>query len=462
MVTRRTQYGWMAMGGMLCLFGVVLAYKLREENKVTAQGDQRPEAVAVANNPNLLITRELLTGLQEPPVLPAPAPPADLGKPPLPDPLPPPVDPGKPSIPAPDVPIVPPIDGGKAPAPMKGEPLPPLGTELPPLPPRENLPQIPASPGQPAPAEGPPQVVPAAAPEPSLPMPKSAPVEAAPPSLPPPGGEPKPSTQTPDVPPPTSVQPAAPPPAPSPKVEQAKNEQPGEPPLAPTPGPVEIYKVRRGGEAMRDIAKHTLNTSDRWSEIARLNPHLASDAVLPEGTVVRLPADACALEEFEFIKPLPSLRPKSAPAKPKVPQPLTGTYPGNLDDKRVLILPKAIREQLGSSETLLVSPGPDHCLWLTNQPHLDRLAEKIEQSSAREIDIRVFKRLYFAQTEKMSLSTDGRVKIPDRLAQFAGLQQEVVLVGIDDHFELWDAAKWKDYTQKKSAAARAAMVEQEP
>jgi len=93
--------------------------------------------------------------------------------------------------------------------------------------------------------------------------------------------------------------------------------------------------------------------------------------------------------------------------------------------------------------------------------HLDRLAEKIELSAAKETDIRVFKRLYFAQTERVAMSGEGRVPVSDRLAQFAGLQQEVVIVGIDDHFELWDAAKWKDYTQKKSAAARASMAEQE-
>lgn len=440
------------MGGMLCLFGVVLAYKLREENKVTAQGALPSEAIALANHPKWPTAVRPRTGLQEP---------VDQGKPPIPDPLPPTSEPSKP--PLPDVPTPPPLSAGAAPVPMKGEPLPPIGTDPPPLPPTDSLPAIPAPPVQPAPANGPPPAIPPSAPEsaPGLPMPKSAPVEAAPPS-PPPITESKPAVSQAEVPPPVTVQPAAQQPVLSPKVEQVKNEQPGEPPLAPTPGPVEIYKVRRGGETMRDIAMHTLSTSDRWNEIARLNPHLASDTVLPEGTVVRLPADACALDETEPIKPLPSLRPKAVPAKPKAQQPLTGTYPGNLDDKRMLILPKAIREQLGSGETLLVSPGPDHCLWLTNQPHLDRLAEKIEQSPARESDIRVFKRLYFAQTEKVSLSADGRVAISERLAQFAGLQQEVVIVGIDDHFELWDAAKWKDYTQKKSAAARAAMAEQEP
>ena len=101
---------------------------------------------------------------------------------------------------------------------------------------------------------------------------------------------------------------------------------------------------------------------------------------------------------------------------------------------------------------VLVSPGPDQCLWLTDPTHQERLADRLEHSPAREVDVRVFKRLYYAQTEKAEVGADGRVTISDRLAQFAGLSQEVVLVGIDDHFELWDAARWKQYTQAKSAA----------
>jgi division/cell wall cluster transcriptional repressor MraZ len=462
----------MAMGGMLCLFGVVLACKLREGNKAVAQDDKKPDAAAVTRHPQHpevnLIARlpdpaPPVPQLPEPKGTPLPEPKA---APPLPD-LPEPKGTPLPEIPAPmgtpqpepkGVPIP------TAPEP-KGTPLPePKGTPLPDLPEPKGGP-MPEPKGIPLPDVSEPKGTPLpAVPEPARPMPSlSAPVEAAPPSSPP-GGEPlpplpdrNPAAQSP-LPMPTGPRDEPPP---SPKVEQAKSEQPGEPPLAPAPGPVEIYKVRRNGETMRGIARHTLNTSDRWNEVARLNPHLSADAVLPEGTVVRLPADACVQDEIEPVKPLPALRPKSAPAKPRVPQPLTGTFPCNLDDKRVLILPKAIREQLGEAETVLVSPGPDHCLWLTNQAHLDRLAEKIEQSPAKEIDIRVFKRLYFAQTEKAVLGADGRVTVSDRLAQFAGLSQEVVIVGIDDHFELWDAAKWKDYTQKKSAAARASMAEQE-
>jgi MraZ protein len=225
-------------------------------------------------------------------------------------------------------------------------------------------------------------------------------------------------------------------------------------------GPAQTYQVKAKTETLPDIARRMLGNADRVTEILRLNPELKSDAVLSFGTSVRLPADACIPEDPDAVKPLPSLRPKSAPAKPKV-MPLTGTYPCNLDDRKILTLPKAIREQLGNCDTVLVSPGPDHCLWLTDHAHLERMAERIEQSPAREADVRVFKRLYYAQTEKTAVSNEGRITVSDKLAQFAGLGQELVIVGIDEHFEVWDAARWKQYTQQKSAAARSSQSEEE-
>ena len=145
--------------------------------------------------------------------------------------------------------------------------------------------------------------------------------------------------------------------------------QPGEPPLAPAPGPVQMYHVH-GSETLQDIARRTLGSAERWTDLHKLNPTLKPDAPLGAGTSVRLPGDACvqAADETEPVKALPALRPKPTPPKAKA-LPLTGTYQCSLDDKNQLTLPRAIRDQFGGSETVLVSPGPDKCLWLTNQPH---------------------------------------------------------------------------------------------
>jgi MraZ protein len=221
-----------------------------------------------------------------------------------------------------------------------------------------------------------------------------------------------------------------------------------------------MYQVH-GNETLRDIARRTLGSSERWADIHKLNPTLQPEVTLTAGTTLRLPGDACVQEDSEGVRPLPSMRAKAAAPKAKKLLPLTGTFPCNLDDNKAMTLPKSIREQLGGATTVLVSPGPDKCLWLTNQAHLDRMAERLEHSPAREVDVRVFKRLYFAQTEKAGVNAEGRVTIPERLAQFAGLQQEVVLVGIDDHFEVWDAARWRQYTQQRGGAGSAEASEQD-
>jgi MraZ protein len=124
---------------------------------------------------------------------------------------------------------------------------------------------------------------------------------------------------------------------------------------------------------------------------------------------------------------------------------LTGTHPRTLDEKKRLVLPKKVREQLGDPATLFVTPGPDQCLWVYTQASLEQLAERLDQTPATDAEARVFRRLYFAQMEAVDVDRSGRILVPDRLLQFAGLEHDVALIGVRDHIELWDARRWQDY-----------------
>lgn len=124
---------------------------------------------------------------------------------------------------------------------------------------------------------------------------------------------------------------------------------------------------------------------------------------------------------------------------------LTGTHPRTLDDKKRLTLPKRVRDTLGEASQLFVAPGPDRSLWIYTQAKLEGLAGKLDESPATDIEARTFRRLFFAQMEAVDLDRSGRILIPDRLLEFGGLQHEVVLLGVRDHLELWDAARWQAY-----------------
>src|SRR5476651_465081 len=121
---------------------------------------------------------------------------------------------------------------------------------------------------------------------------------------------------------------------------------------------------------------------------------------------------------------------------------LTGTHPRTLDDKKRLTLPKRIREQVGEVTQLFVTPGADQSLWVYTKDELERLSAKLDQTPATDAEARVFRRLFFAQMEAVDLDRIGRILIPERLVQFAGLEHEVVLLGVRDHLELWNAERW--------------------
>jgi Tfp pilus assembly protein FimV len=55
-----------------------------------------------------------------------------------------------------------------------------------------------------------------------------------------------------------------------------------------------VYKVRGKDQWLYHIARQTLGNADRWSELYRLNPNVSPQLPVPEGTEIRLPADARA------------------------------------------------------------------------------------------------------------------------------------------------------------------------
>jgi MraZ protein len=124
---------------------------------------------------------------------------------------------------------------------------------------------------------------------------------------------------------------------------------------------------------------------------------------------------------------------------------LTGTHPRTLDDKKRLTLPKRTREQIGEVLQLFVTPGPEQSLWIYTKDELERLNAKLAQMSRTDGEARIAERVFFAQMETVDLDRSGRILIPERLVQFASIQHEVVLLGVRDHLELWDAQRWQAY-----------------
>jgi MraZ protein len=133
---------------------------------------------------------------------------------------------------------------------------------------------------------------------------------------------------------------------------------------------------------------------------------------------------------------------------------LSGTYPRSLDEKQRVAFPKRLCEDFGEAALtcFYVAPGTDKSLVLYSPTGFERLARKIAKKSSNRVEVRNYKRLFYSRAEKVELDAQGRIRIPERLIEFAGLGREVVLVGVHDHAELWDAAAWSVFLDRTSAA----------
>lgn len=126
---------------------------------------------------------------------------------------------------------------------------------------------------------------------------------------------------------------------------------------------------------------------------------------------------------------------------------LTGTYERNLDEKYRLAVPKRLREQFGDPDlaSLYVAPGTETSLTLYTPAAFDELATKLAARSTNRIEVRNYLRLFYARAEKVPLDAQGRIRLPERLVEFARLRKDIVLLGVHDHCEIWDKQLWDEF-----------------
>ena len=125
----------------------------------------------------------------------------------------------------------------------------------------------------------------------------------------------------------------------------------------------------------------------------------------------------------------------------------TGSFGRTVDDKLRVPIPKELRTQLrlAKEQGLYVAPGTDGSLVLYTEEEFSKLAQRLAHSPPTQKDVRAFGRLFYGLARRATLDGQGRVRIPQELAERAGINKEVMLVGVQDHIELWDRNAWETY-----------------
>lgn len=128
---------------------------------------------------------------------------------------------------------------------------------------------------------------------------------------------------------------------------------------------------------------------------------------------------------------------------------LTGTFNKTLDGKRRLAIPKRVKEELVNKEftQIYIAPGTETSLLLFSEKGFEQQAQRLKEYSNNVPEAARYLRLYYSRAEKVEVDSQGRICIPERLANLASLEakQEVILIGVQDHAEIWSTERWDAY-----------------
>jgi MraZ protein len=123
---------------------------------------------------------------------------------------------------------------------------------------------------------------------------------------------------------------------------------------------------------------------------------------------------------------------------------LLGTYSHSLDAKGRLIVPAKLRESLGDS--FVITKSLDHCLAIYPNSGWENFIGKIETLPKISSEpARRLRRFYFGNSQTIEVDKQGRILIPGNLREYAGLTRDCVLIGVNDHVEIWDQEAWNAY-----------------
>jgi MraZ protein len=131
-----------------------------------------------------------------------------------------------------------------------------------------------------------------------------------------------------------------------------------------------------------------------------------------------------------------------------------GKYHSTIDHQNRLHIPSGISSAI--SGNVILTQGFDQNLWVLGQEAFEEVYRKITSLNLADPLARALMRMVLGGASSLDLGQTGEILIPDALRKFALLEDEAIIVGQGDYFEIWSPKVWDQqeaYLQDVSVSA---------
>ena len=129
---------------------------------------------------------------------------------------------------------------------------------------------------------------------------------------------------------------------------------------------------------------------------------------------------------------------------------LIGEYHHNIDEKGRLIIPSKFRDEIGKE--FIVTRGLDGCLFIYSKSQWEKIVSKLQTLPFTKKDARTFNRFFLSSATVCEFDRQGRINIPSNLINYANIQKECTIIGVNDRLEVWASDKFATLIEENTAA----------
>src|SRR5690242_15671784 len=120
-----------------------------------------------------------------------------------------------------------------------------------------------------------------------------------------------------------------------------------------------------------------------------------------------------------------------------------GEYLHTVDNKGRLAVPARFRARIEGGAVL--TRGVESCLYVFPLDTWERKGRELAEAALDPRQRRLIERRFFGMGFEVELDAQGRIVVPARFRQYAGLEGETVVLGVRDRIEIWSPARWDEY-----------------
>jgi MraZ protein len=118
-----------------------------------------------------------------------------------------------------------------------------------------------------------------------------------------------------------------------------------------------------------------------------------------------------------------------------------GEFEYKIDEKGRVPIPPKFRREL--REGVVLATGPEKCILAYSQAEWKKLASTLTSGTIAASKLRRLNRAIFATAFSLNIDKQGRIALPVPLRDYAGIEDELVIAGVNTYLELWNKELWE-------------------